>query len=259
MSAWDPQLYLQFAAERTRPAAELAARVAVDCARRVIDLGCGPGNSTAVLRARWPQADLTGLDRDDAMLAAARQAEPTTRWQAGDAAAWEAEAAYDVVFSNAMLQWLPDQSAVLHRWFRAVRPGGALAVQLPNQNRSALHQCVLDSAADPRWRDATATAARAAETHDVGFYYDALCRSARCIDAWETVYHHVMAGPESILEWVRGTGLRPLLAALPDDAQRGRFEAEVAARLAVAFPRRPDGRVLLPFGRVFLIAYADAV
>jgi len=256
MSAWDPQKYLQFAAERTRPAVELAARVAVDRPKHVIDLGCGPGNSTAVLRARWPAAQITGLDRDEAMLVTARQADSTVRWLAGDAARWHGDGEFDVVFSNAMLQWLPDQPAVLLRWLHAVRPGGALAVQLPNHRRSAVHRCMLEVADDPRWRDRMAAATRAVETHAADFYYDALCRSARCIDAWETEYQHVVAGPESVLEWIRGTGLRPFLTALPDEMSRRQFERALTARLAVAYPRRADGRVLFAFRRVFVIAYA---
>jgi trans-aconitate 2-methyltransferase len=247
---------LTFGGERTRAAADLAARVDVAAPARVIDLGCGPGNSTALLRARWPGAEVTGLDNDPAMLAAARASDPGVRWVEGDAAAWEPDGTYDVVFSNAALQWLPDHSAVLGRWFAAIGPGGALAVQLPVvHHRSPLHRLVQDVAAAPEWVAATAGASRAAVAHEPAFYYDELSRLAGAIDIWETEYGHVMDGPGAILTWLRATRLRPLLAALPGEDERRRFEAALLERLAEAYPRRRDGRVLFPFPRLFFVAY----
>lgn len=257
MFTWDPHLYLKFSGERTRPAAELAARITVERPRRIIDLGCGPGNSTAVLRARWPNADIAGLDRDETMLAAARESEPGVQWISGDAAKWQSSRAYDIVFSNAMLQWLRNQPAVLSWWFAAVRPGGALAVQVPNHVGSTLHRCMAEIANRPEWRDATAEAGGAIETHNTAYYYDALCQAADRIDAWETEYQHVVSGPRDILDWVRATGLRPFLSALPSDDERRRFETELTRRLADEYPRRPDGRVLFPFRRIFWIAYCN--
>jgi trans-aconitate 2-methyltransferase len=255
MTSWNPKLYLKFGGERTRAAADLLARVAVPVPARVIDLGCGPGNSTALLRARWPAAEVVGLDNDPAMLAAARASDPGVRWIEGDAAAWTADAAYDVVSSNAALQWLPDQAAVLARWFAAVAPGGALAVQLPVAHpRAPLHRLVRDVAALPEWAGFTA-GCDAAACYEVGFYYDVLCESAGRIDVWETEYAHVLAGPDAILTWLRATRLRPLLAALPDDEMRRRFEAALVDRLAAAYPPRRDGQVLFPFPRLFIVAY----
>lgn len=255
MSTWNPDLYLRFGGERTRAAADLLAHVGLSEPARVIDLGCGPGNSTALLRARWPAADVTGLDNDPAMLAAARASDAGVTWVDADAAAWTADAPYDVVFSNAALQWLPDHAAVLRRWFAAVAPGGTLAVQLPVAHlRSPLHLLVHDVVMLPEWVAYTA-GYDGAVCHEPGFYYDALCESAERIDVWETEYAHVLADAHAIVTWLRATRLRPILAALPDDATRGHFEAVLADRLAVAYPPQVDGRVLLPFPRLFVVAH----
>jgi len=255
--AWGPTLYLKFRNERTRPAADLAARIEVAQPRRIIDLGCGPGNSTAILRARWPAATVVGLDNDAEMLATAEQSDPGVRWLQGDAAAWGPAETYDVVFSNAMLQWLPDHAAVVSRWFRAVAPGGALAVQLPTHLQSPLHRHMLELAELPEWKQLLAAARQALISHDPAFYYDILCLHAARVDLWETEYCHVMEGPEAILSWIRGTGLRPFLMALPSDDERQRFEAKLLERVATSYPVRRNGRVLFPFRRLFFVAYQN--
>ena len=223
----------------------------------MIDLGCGPGNSTAILRSRWPAADITGLDSDAAMLGAAAQSDTGVRWIQGDAALWEPTESYDVVFSNAMLQWLPNHAAVVPRLFGAVAPGGALALQIPAHLESALHRHILAVADEPEWQESTRAARGAINTHSAEFYYDVLCPIAQRIDLWETEYDHVMNGPEEILTWIRGTGLRPFLHALATEQERQRFESLLLERVAVAYPRRRDGRVLFPFRRLFLVAYRD--
>jgi trans-aconitate 2-methyltransferase len=258
MPSWDRKLYLTFNAERTRPAVDLASRVDVADPRRVIDLGCGPGNSTAVLRARWPAAAITGLDSDAAMLTSAERSDPGVRWVRADAALWEPDEAYDVVFSNALLQWLPDHANMIHRLFAAVAPGGALAVQLPTHRTSLLHRHIQEIAGLPEWAEATRDVRHGISTHDAGYYYDALRSATERIDLWETEYFHVMNGPEAILEWIRGTGLRPYLSALADEDERRRFEAALLERVAVSYPRRSDGRVLFPFRRLFFVGYRGA-
>lgn len=255
---WDPKLYLKFGAERTRPAVDLAARIALERPARIIDLGCGPGNSTAILRARWPQAQIVGLDNDEAMLATARAAEASVQWVLSDASTWRTETPFDLVFSNAALHWLPDHEAVLARWFAAVAPGGVLAVQLPSHQHSPLHRHIHELADAPEWRGWMAEAQQALTSHQIQFYYDALCQRTPRLELWETEYGHVMESPEAILSWVRSTALRPFLQALPTDADRARFEAALLLRVADAYPRRRDGRVLFPFRRIFFVAYRPA-
>ncbi len=258
MPTWDADQYLRFGDERTRPCQDLAARVALVSPRRIVDLGCGPGNSTQVLAQRWPGADLTGLDSSPDMIDAARATYPRGRWVVGDIAAWAAgdEGPFDVVFSNAALQWVEDHAAVYPRLLGHAAVGGALAVQVPHNQDGLAHRLMREVAASERFRSALpASRVREWHVHDPAFYYDALSPHAARLDVWETEYIHVMAGPEAIVDWYKGTGLRPFLDALASDADRTKFTADYLERIRAAFPRRPDGRVLFPFRRLFVVAY----
>jgi trans-aconitate 2-methyltransferase len=255
MPTWDANLYLRFGSERTQPAMDLVRRVELAEPRRVIDLGCGPGNSSALLRQRWPEAEVIGLDSSPEMLAAAAQSHPQGTWVQGDAAAWTAESPFDLVFSNAALQWVPDHAAVLPHLFRQVGPGGALAVQMPVHFQSPVHQHILRLADEPAWRDRLHAAKSAIAVGRSGFYYDLLQPAAARMDLWETEYIHIMQGPEAIVEWIRGTGLRPYLEALADDGERGQFLDKLLAGVTKDYPRQKDGRVLFPFRRLFIVAY----
>lgn len=252
---WNPQLYLTFATERTQPAIDLASRVQLSQPARIVDLGCGPGNSTAVVRQRWPAADITGVDSSASMLAAAADADPTGRWLLADAATWEADEPYDVVFSNAALQWLPDHAHLFPRLLTQVAAGGALAVQIPAHYDSPVHQVVRDIAAQAEWRHLLDGASRALTAHDPAFYYQVLQPVATRLELWVTAYYHIMDNPQAILTWFRSTGLRPYLEALATGEQRERFEQAVLAGYTRLYPPEPDGHVLFPFKRLFLIAY----
>lgn len=246
---------MRFSHERTRPSVDLAARIAVSEPRRIVDLGCGPGNSTAVLRRRWPQAEILGLDNSEGMIAAARESYPAEKWVLADAATWSADAPYDIVFSNAALQWLPNHAVLLPHLISQTVPGGALAVQMPAYFNSPLHQEILAAANDPRWRHLMDRARRALTRESPAFYYNVLQPLSSRLEIWETEYYHVLAGPAEIVEWFRGTGLRPYLAALEDEVQRLSFEEILAGRYAARYPRQNDGRILFPFRRLFIIAY----
>lgn len=257
MPTWNSDQYLKFAAERTQPATDLAARIALAAPARVIDLGCGPGNSTAVLARRWPAAAITGLDSSPAMIATAERDRPHFSWLIGDIAAWPAtvSAPYDVVFSNAAYQWVPDHATLLPRLFQCVAPG-ALAFQVPANFDAPPHRLMRELAATPAWRSHFPAAPREWHTHEPAFYYDTLAPLAAQIELWTTDYLHILPGVDGIIEWYRGTGLRPWLEALPDDATRSKFLADYRALLVPYFPPQADGRVLFPFHRLFVIAYA---
>ncbi len=252
--AWDPRLYLKFDRERTQPAIDLAARIEIVEPQSIIDLGCGPGNSTAVLQARWPSAELTGLDSDAEMLSAARQKLPKVNWVQADAGTWQPDRQYDVVFSNAMLQWLPDHARVIQNWFSAVAEGGALAGQIPVNFNAPVHQHILEVADDPRWRKTTEPAKRSLKAGEPADYYEILSKLSKRVELWVTDYIHQLDGPGEIVHWMRGTGLRPYLNVLDAREQR-EFEAELLARLEKSYPPQTNGKVLYPFRRLFFVAY----
>ena len=258
MSDWNPNQYLKFAEERAQPCRDLAARIAVASVRSVIDLGCGPGNSTAVLRDRWPDAEFTGLDSSAEMIERARRESPAHRWIAGDIAKWAAggDGQFDVVFSNAALQWVSDHESLYPRLLSHVAPGGALAIQIPGNLNALPHRLMREVAAKPAWsRCFPPGKVREWHHHEMEFYYDVLAPAAARLELWATEYLHILPDAASIVEWYRGTGLRPFIELLETDADRQRFAADYLESLRPHFPPRAAGGVLFPFRRIFLIAY----
>jgi trans-aconitate 2-methyltransferase len=258
MPAWNAERYLRFSDERTRPCRDLAARVEIDAPRRIIDLGCGPGNSAAVLAERWPEAEITGLDSSAEMLASARASGTAARWVQGDIARWAAEQGerFDVVLSNAALQWVPDHAALFPRLMDRVAPGGALAVQVPAYSEQPGQRLIREVARAAKWQARFTAPPADWRVEGVGFYYDALAPRAARLELWETEYIHVVEGIQSVVEWYRGSGLRPFLSALATDEDREGFLAEYLEALRPHYQPRADGRILFPFRRLFAIAYA---
>ncbi len=258
MKEWDPDQYLRFADERARPCRDLAARVEVWRPLRIVDLGCGPGNSAGIIAQRWPDAAITGIDSSAAMLEKARAARPECEWRMGDIAQWAASSGerFDVVFSNAALQWLPDHGALFPTLLDRVEMGGALAVQAPGNYDGVANRLMRRLAASSAWsRWFPEGRAKEWHTHNLDFYYDALAPRAARLDLWATEYWHVLPNAEAIVEFYKSTGLRPYLDAIEEAADRERFLAECLALLERAFPRRANGTVLFPFRRIFLVAY----
>lgn len=255
MANWNAEQYLKFADERNRPSLDLIARIAVARPERIMDLGCGPGNSTAMLRRRWPEADITGLDNSEEMIAAAVESHPEGKWILADAGTWTAQMEFDIVFSNAALHWVPDHEHLFPRLFSRLAPGGALAVQMPAHYNSSLQKTIAEVAKDPLWSRLMDGPLNAMTKKPPSFYYNLLQPRAARLEIWETEYYHAMDGPRAILEWFRGTGLRPYLAALESEAQKQRFEGMLLERYTKSYPRQNDGRILFPFRRLFIIAY----
>jgi trans-aconitate 2-methyltransferase len=255
MPTWNADQYLRFANERTRPCRDLAAAILLEAPRRIVDLGCGPGNSTAVLAARWPGAAIVGLDSSEAMIAAARKDAPERTWILGDIASWTNDAPFDLVFANAALQWVPDHARTYPRLFAQVAPGGALAVQVPCNFDAKAHEAMRAIAARPAWRPYFGSGVREWNVHPSSFYYDLLAPHAARLDVWETEYLHVLPNASAIVDWYKGTGLRPFLEPLPDEGVRERFLAEYLEAVTAAYPAQSDGRVLFPFRRLFVVAY----
>lgn len=258
MTQWDSDQYLRFAAERTQPAIDLARRIAVPAARDVLDVGCGPGNSTEVLAARFPGARLCGLDSSPEMLAAARQRHPEWEFRLGDASRDldGLDQRFDVVFSNACIQWIPHHERLLPRLLRLVRPGGVLAVQTPMNEAEPIHRLLGELVAAPEWK---AFFPRPRLFHNLRpeGYFDLLAALAGELHLWSTTYYHVLPSPTAILEWYRGTGLRPYLEVLPA-SERGRFEAVVLERIVARYPPQANGAVIFRFPRFFFTAAPKA-
>jgi trans-aconitate 2-methyltransferase len=253
--SWSPERYLAFADHRTRPAVDLLARVPLAGPARVADLGCGPGNSTALLCARWPDAEVVGVDNSAEMLAEARAAGLRARWLEADIASWAAGEPCDLIFSNAALQWLPDHASLLPRLLGELAPGGVLAVQMPRNFETPAHVLLREVACAGPW--AARVAARLLRSAAAPeWYHDLLAPRCAALDIWESEYLQVLGGEDPVLSWTRGTALRPVIEALAADEQE-RFEAEYAARLRKAYPRRADGRTLFPFRRLFIVARRD--
>lgn len=258
MPDWNPALYLRFADERTRPAAELLARVPLSSARRVVDLGCGPGNSTELLVQRFPAADVLGLDSSATMIEQARARVPQAGFLQQDMAAWaegEEGGEADLVYSNAALHWVGDHARLLPRLMARLVPGGVLAVQMPDNLQEPPHRLMREVARLPRFAPHLAGMAQTrAPLLDAQTYYDVLVRAqAGTVDIWHTVYRHAMASAEAIVDWLRSTGLRPFLEALPAALQAD-FLAEYGRRIAAGYAERADGRRLLAFPRLFIVA-----
>lgn len=256
MADWNPALYARFSDERARPVGDLLARVPLGRANRVVDLGCGAGASTAPLVGRFPQADVLGIDTSPAMIEAARSAVPAARFALADVATWTPEAPIDLLFANAVLQWLPDHAALLPRLIGLLAPGGVLAVQMPDNLDEPSHAAMREVAAGAPFAGVLADAAGArAELLSFEATQDALAPFAATIDQWRTTYVHPLAGIGKVAELLRSTGLKPFLDPL-DEAGRADFLARWTAKIAPAYPATADGRVLYRFPRRFLVAVA---
>ncbi len=251
MADWDPSTYQRYKAQRDRPALDLLLQIPRDLEPVDIwDLGCGAGEQAAVLAARHPNATVHGMDSSEAMLAVAAKRVAPVDWVLGDIAAFAPQVPPDLIYTNAALQWLPDHVALFPRLAASLAPGGVLACQMPITHEGQFRALLGETAADPRWSDRLSGVERVAILPEAD-YYDLL--GATCdVDIWSTRYLHVLDGEDAVLEWMRGTSLRPYLKALGDEADA--FEAVFAARLRAAFPRREDGATLMPFARLFIVA-----
>jgi trans-aconitate 2-methyltransferase len=250
---WDAVQYLRYGDERARPFLDLMARIGADEPGYIVDLGCGPGNLTALLAERWPGAEVHGIDSSPEMVDAAQAAVPTLRFDLGDVRDWEPERVPDVITCNAVLQWIPDHHDLVAGWAGLLPPGGWLAFQLPGNFDQPSHVIVKELAESPRWRGLLAGARLNRQAGDPADYVALLARPGFEVDAWETSYLHLLHGENPVLEWTRGTTLRPVLAAL-DAEQAADFVAEYGERLAARYQPHPFG-TLFPFRRVFAVVH----
>ena len=255
MFTWNSDCYSHFLKERTQPAIVLAAKIPLEAPDSILDLGCGPGNSTKVLADRFPHAaHLLGVDLSPDMLQHAKAKYPELSYQAFDATCdFETlSTQFDVIFSNACIQWVPDHPRLLRNMQQALKPGGVLAVQIPMNQNEPIHQIIQALVTSATWRSKFPSP-RIFYTLTPEKYFDLLSELFEDFSIWETTYCHRMPSHQSILEWYRGTGLRPYLAALsPEDAAA--LEADVLRELQQAYPIQKNGEILFRFPRFFLTA-----
>lgn len=250
MSDWNPERYLLFKNQRTQPAIDLAKRVEKYNPKTIADIGCGPGNSTEVLRTAFPAADILGIDSSASMIEKARDAHPSICFLKCDAT--ELDGTYDLLFSNACLQWIPEHEKLIPQLMSKLNPDGVLAVQIPMNLDEPLFRIIKETVAEGKW-NFEAVHFEKNDTLSPQCYFDILSRCASRFELWETVYYHAMPSHEQLLEWVKGTRLRPYLAVLTP-TQQSEFENEILSKVKKAYPIMANGEVVLKFRRFFFIA-----
>ena len=248
MADWNPSLYLQYASERTRPAAELLSRVALENARTVVDLGCGPGNSTTLLHQRWPSARIIGVDSSPNMLNEARKALPDCHFVEANISKFRPEQSFDLLYANASLQWVPDHYELFPQLVSLLNYNGVLAVQMPDNWQEPTHVLMREVAYEQGYPDRGRT-----PLPGVHAYYDILTEAGCDVDIWRTTYYHIMESHQSIIDWVSSTGLRPWLQELSESEQRN-YLARYHELLQEQYPLQENGNILLAFPRLFIVA-----
>ncbi|HGY3895258.1 TPA: trans-aconitate 2-methyltransferase [Klebsiella aerogenes] len=248
MADWNPSLYLKFADERTRPAAELTARIVQQPVKLAVDLGCGPGNSTALLRAAWPEARIIGVDNSAAMLAQAAKALPDCEFITANIEDWQPSEPADVIYANASLQWLTEHQTLFPRLVRQLANSGVLAVQMPDNWQEPSHTLMRQVAEELGFPESGRQ-----PLPSVQQYYDMLTNSGCEVDIWRTTYYHSLESHQAIVDWLQATGLRPYLQDL-DEAEKNVFLERYLTLLQQHYPLQSNGKVLLLFPRLFIVA-----
>ena len=251
---WNPDLYLKFDKERIQPSIDLVSRIHIFNPARIIDIGCGPGNSTQILVQKWPDSVVIGVDNSPAMIEKARRDYPNQDWQILDAGKDKIEGNYDIVFSNATIQWIPDHVNLLKRFHDLLSENGLVAVQIPMFWDMPIGKAILNFAANSRWNSVAKEVIALFTIHDYHFYYDNLSELYHSIDIWESNYIHILDSHFSILEMIRSTALRPFLDRLADDTEKKDFEDMVLKEIIKDYPLQKNGKVLFPFKRLFFTA-----
>jgi trans-aconitate 2-methyltransferase len=253
MMVWDPKTYLRYNAERTQAARDLVSRIQLVKPMRILDLGCGPGNSTQVLKESYPEAMVEGIDSSDEMLAKAKEDFPKGTWTLGDVRKLEYPNRFDILFSNAVIHWIPNHEEVMKHWMDFINPKGALAIQVPSNHHSPIMTEIYKMSKELKWKEYFH------DTVDPLFYKEArdiypfVSTLSSLFTIWETTYFYPMKSHKEIITWYRGAGLRPYLQAIPNDPTKEEFENELLERITPSYPIESNKMILFPFKRLFII------
>ena len=253
-SDWNPDLYLKFDKERIQPSIDLVARIDYLQPKRIIDIGCGPGNSTQILYNKWSESDIIGADNSPAMIKKATEDYPNQKWILFDASVDNLNDKYDLVFSNATIQWIPNHDKLLKRFADLLNESGVLAVQLPQFFDMPLGKAISEIGRQNKWVDATKGIDSLFTINSVSYYYDHLAKYFSMIDIWITDYYHIMESQSSILEMIRATGLKPYLERIADNNDKKQFGTLVLDKIKNDYPLQNNGKILFPFKRLFFVA-----
>lgn len=253
-SDWNPDLYLKYDKERLQPSIDLVARIDYNKPDKIIDIGCGPGNSTQILVNRWPDSNIVGADNSPAMIKKATEDFPNQKWILVDAGKDNINDKFDLVFSNATIQWIPNHDKLLKRFAGLLNDSGILAVQLPLFFDMPLSKSISEVAGQSKWKAATRGVDSLFTINTSAYYYDHLAKYFSEINIWTTDYYHVMESQSSILEMIRSTGLKPYLERLADNNEEKQFETHVLRKIKQDYPLQNNGKVLFPFKRLFFVA-----
>lgn len=252
---WNPDLYLKYGNERTQPAIDLISKINVGFQPlTILDVGCGPGNSSQALLKRWPDAKLIGIDNSLSMIEKAKADYPDNTWIVADASDFNPGTKYDIVFSNATIQWIPNHEILFKKLSGMANSGGVLAIQVPRFDKMPLSKAILSVAGKSKWRERIKGCSELFTYHDYKYYYDLLSTDYKSVELWQTDYLHILKSQYSIIEWIRSTGLKPYLDCLKDE-DKPLFEDEVLQEIKQYYPLQNNGKVVFPFKRLFMIAY----
>ena len=250
---WSAAQYAKFEKERNRPVKDLLAQLSIENVKSAIDIGCGPGNSTQLLQQHFPNATIAGMDSSADMIAAAKLRLPEVKFEIANISTWHTDTKYDLIFANAALQWVPDHATVFPMLLNQLNDGGTLAVQMPDNFDEPAHRLMREVAANALWKDKLEQSATRMARENAGWYFEQLADKVTAIDIWRTTYYHVLSGgANAVVEWFKGTGLRPFLDPL-NAAERTAFLEKYTAEIAKAYVIFPNGEVLLPFPRLFMV------
>jgi trans-aconitate 2-methyltransferase len=252
---WNPELYLKYGNERTQPSIDLVSKIKIDFTpESILDIGCGPGNSSQVLLQRWTDAKLTGIDSSLNMIEKAKASFPKNTWLVADAAEYTPNRKYNIVFSNATIQWILDHERLFQNLFNLVNNGGVLAISTPRFDEMLLYEVISKVIEQEKWKEATQGCAELFTYHDYKYYYDLMDKYFKSIELWQTDYIHILESQYSIIEWIRSTGMKPYLDCLKE-TEKPLFENDILAEIKNHYPVQNSGKVLFPFKRLFMVGY----